>query len=104
MKKLVRDLIPAIIKNNGQSCEIRVLENEEYKEALRQKLQEEMQEYLTAKTNEETIGELADLLEVMYALTRCHESSREELERVRAKKEQERGAFRDKIFLEGISE
>jgi predicted house-cleaning noncanonical NTP pyrophosphatase (MazG superfamily) len=63
-----------------------------------------MDEYLREKTNWESIEELADLLEVIYALTECHDSSREELERVRAKKEHERGGFRDKIFLEGISD
>jgi predicted house-cleaning noncanonical NTP pyrophosphatase (MazG superfamily) len=45
--KLVRDKIPEIIRNSGNQCEITILSNLDYIEALRDKLVEEAQEVAT---------------------------------------------------------
>ncbi len=60
--KLVRDKIPHIIQENGKRCEFRVLDDQEYKASLRAKLQEEMDECLSANENE-LVSELADLVD-----------------------------------------
>jgi predicted house-cleaning noncanonical NTP pyrophosphatase (MazG superfamily) len=65
--KLVRDKIPEIIRNSGNQCEISVLNDAEYIEALRQKLVEEAKEVAIAKPKE-LAQELADVMEVMDAL------------------------------------
>ncbi|MDQ0246167.1 putative house-cleaning noncanonical NTP pyrophosphatase (MazG superfamily) [Bacillus fengqiuensis] len=97
--KLVRDRIPEIIKTSGKVYRTRVLMEEEYISELRKKAQEELNEYISSQTNEQAIEELADLLEVVYALAAAHSSSREELEEVRKMKAEKRGGFQERIFL-----
>lgn len=93
--KLVRDRIPAIIESKGQSPNIWILSGEEYTVALEQKLDEEVSEYHKDKNLEE----LADILEVVYALSENLGHSKEELLETCEKKHRERGGFRDRIFL-----
>jgi predicted house-cleaning noncanonical NTP pyrophosphatase (MazG superfamily) len=93
--KLVRDKIPAIIASRGEKAVTRILEQEEYLPALYAKLQEEMAEFLDNPTAEE----LADILEVVYALAPLVAGSLAALEKVRADKAHERGAFDKRIFL-----
>lgn len=94
--KLVRDKIPDIIKaDKGCSCKIRTLEDEEYLEELNIKMQEELKEYLDSGD----VEELADLEEVIRAILDVKKVSYEEFEKIRLKKVEKRGAFKDKIFL-----
>jgi len=46
--KLVRDLIPQVIKSTGKECRTRILNEEEYKKELVIKLKEESEEYFSA--------------------------------------------------------
>ena len=62
--KLVRDKIPKIIEDSGKSATIRILSDSEYVNALETKLDEEVGEYHRDKS----VEELADILEVIYAL------------------------------------
>ena len=98
--KLVRDKIPEIIEKSGKTCAVHVLSNEEYITELDKKLQEEATEYLQDKN----IEEMADLLEVIYAICTARGYTLEELESVRKKKAEERGGFAHKIFLEYVKE
>ena len=98
--KLVRDEIPKIIESSGKTCKTRVLSDEEYIIMLDKKLDEELLEYRKDKTAEE----LADLIEVIYALAKAQGVTVEQLESIRAKKCSERGAFDRKIFLESVNE
>ena len=93
--KLVRDRIPEIIKAGGAECKIEILSDAEYIKMIDTKLDEELAEYHT----DQTIEELADLLEVIYAATKARGYSLEELEAVRVQKATERGVFDKKIFL-----
>ena len=93
--KLVRDKIPEMIRAQGESPNIRILEQEEYLRHLEQKLDEEVSEYHRDKNPEE----LADILEVVYALAENMGHTKEELLEVCQKKHDERGGFRDRIFL-----
>ncbi|MGF7031252.1 putative house-cleaning noncanonical NTP pyrophosphatase (MazG superfamily) [Paenibacillus mucilaginosus] len=97
--KLVRDRIPEIITSRGLTPNSRKLDTEEYRIELRKKLQEEVQEYLSAANDKESVEELADVLEVLHGLVEIHGSSVQELEQVRAHKAAERGGFRDRCFL-----
>ena len=100
-KKLVRDRIPEIIKANGEKPITRVLDDMEYKEELERKLREEYLEVLEAE-GENRIEELADMLEVMEALASVENKTLENVLSVKAKKQEKRGAFKDKIYLEGV--
>ena len=93
--KLVRDKIPEIIENNGNDYEVEKLDNESYLESLNKKLKEELDEYLESGE----ISELADLVEVIYAILDHQGISREEFEKIRLDKKEERGGFAEKLFL-----
>ncbi|ARA99447.1 MULTISPECIES: nucleoside triphosphate pyrophosphohydrolase [Geobacillus] len=97
--KLVRDRIPAIIEQAGKTFTTRILNEEEYKKELQKKAFEELEEYVQAMTDEAAIEELADVLEIVHALAACHGASIEQVEQIRVKKAEERGGFREKIFL-----
>ena len=96
--KLVRDRIPEIIEKTGKRCEIEILNDEEYLKAIEAKLDEELAEY----HKEQNLEELADLLEVIYAATIARGYSIEDLEKMRAFKANERGAFNKRILLKEV--
>ena len=93
--KLIRDQIPEIIEEKGQVCVTQVLEDDEYLEMVDAKLDEELAEY----HKEQNLEELADLMEVIYAAAEARGFTREQLERVRAEKEAQRGAFHKRLLL-----
>lgn len=93
--KLVRDLIPEIIKKSGSECKTKILTDEEYIEMLDMKLDEELSEYHKDKN----IEELADLTEVIFAVAKARGYTLTKLEEVRRKKAEERGGFDGKILL-----
>ena len=93
--KLVRDRIPEIIENDGKICRTRILSDEEYLKMIDVKLDEELEEY----HKDQNIEELADLMEVIYAAALARGYSIADLEEVRKKKVQKRGAFDKKILL-----
>jgi predicted house-cleaning noncanonical NTP pyrophosphatase (MazG superfamily) len=96
MQKLVRDKIPEIIERAGRNCHVRVLDDAEYFLELKRKLLEEVNEFL-AETN---LEELADIVEVIYSLAKAIGHDANQLEALRCKKNSERGAFEQKLFLE----
>lgn len=97
--KLVRDRIPEIIEKARKRHTVRVLEQDEYKQELQKKCGEEWEEYLRARNDQEAVEELADLLEIIYALAEVHDSSLEELEEIRREKAEKRGGFQDRLYL-----
>lgn len=98
--KLVRDRIPEIIEGSGKTCVTRILPQEEYLAALDTKLTEELAEYQADKSMEE----LADLLEVMMAVAEARGHSFAEVEAIRRAKAEKRGSFRERIFLESVTD
>ena len=98
--KLVRDHIPEIIESDGRKAHVRVLDDNEMVKCLENKLLEEVNEYI----EDRSLEELADILEVIYALCKMKGISKEELEKTRTIKEIERGSFNEKIFLEYVEE
>ena len=93
--KLIRDHIPQIIESKGGKAQIRVLSDEEYPIYLEAKLDEEVGEYHRDKN----VEELADILEVVYALAESIGCSKEELIKIYQKKHDDRGGFKKKLFL-----
>ena len=93
--KLVRDRIPEKIEAQGETPSIRILETEEYLRRLEQKLDEEVGEY----HGDKNVEELADILEVVFALADTIGCGREELMRIYQKKHDTRGGFEKRIFL-----
>jgi len=94
--KLVRDKIPEIIRKKGEPYSIRFATEEEFKNLLHSKLQEEVEEYLQSKD----ANELVDILEVIIHLAKGHNLSHQKLEEKRQLKERQHGSFNKKIILE----
>ena len=86
---------PEFIESEGRKANISFAKGEEYAQLLREKLQEEVCEFLESGKPEE----LADILEVLFALGEECGTSRETLEEIREKKFAERGGFSQKIVL-----
>lgn len=99
--KLVRDKIPQIIEASGKKCEVRTLLHEEYKIMLELKLHEELIEFQTEKKDKK-VEELADLVEVVYAILESKGISSDEFEKLRLQKKEERGGFEEKVLLVSV--
>lgn len=80
--KLVRDKIPEIMLSKGETPVTKILDNVEYIAFLEKKLDEEVAEYHNSKD----IEELADILEVVYALCESKGCSVDELLSIYQKK------------------
>lgn len=93
--KLVRDKIPEIMISNGVTPTTKILNDAEYIAALEKKLNEEVDEY----HNDKNIEELADILEVVYALCEAQGYTLNSLKNTYEEKHAERGGFSEKIFL-----
>jgi predicted house-cleaning noncanonical NTP pyrophosphatase (MazG superfamily) len=100
--KLVRDRIPEIIESEGRHPVIRVLDDASYQTALLAKLAEEAQEVSRA-TAADLPGELADVLEVVRALTATAGMSWAQLVALADDKRNRRGSFEKRIFLEFVA-
>ncbi len=96
--KLVRDKIPDIIRDSGNQCEILILNDTEYIEALRQKLVEEAGE-AARSSPDKLVEELADVMEVMDALIAAAGIEPETVIAKQNQKYRERGGFQEKIKL-----
>lgn len=97
--KLVRDTIPAICEANREIPEIRILNDDaEYLAALYNKLDEEALEVREAAPDKR-LEELADTLEVIYAIAKTCGFTPVQLEVARAQKFAEVGGFDNRIFL-----
>jgi len=98
--KLVRDNIPAIIESTGKKFTCHVASDEEYREKLKEKLLEEVNEF----QEEPCLEEMADIFEVFSTLLYVMGFSKEELEQRADEKNQKRGAFDSRIILESVEE
>jgi predicted house-cleaning noncanonical NTP pyrophosphatase (MazG superfamily) len=96
--KLVRDKIPEIIAKRGDKPVTHTLGPDAYRQELRRKLQEEVVEFCES----DKVEELADILEVVYALAAAEQVSQFQLEEIRKRKRKERGGFEQRIFLTEI--
>lgn len=94
--KLVRDKIPHIIKSDSRNVSYYSLSEEKYMVEQNKKLNEEVEEYQADKSLEE----MADILEVLYAICKARGYTLDELEAKRKEKADVRGAFDEKVFLE----
>ncbi|RRQ81521.1 nucleoside triphosphate pyrophosphohydrolase [Streptomyces griseofuscus] len=97
--KLVRDRIPMIAAGHGQRLNTRTAEPGELPALLRAKVMEEEHE-VDAASPKELLGELADLLEAIQALTLAAGHTLDDLEEARALKAMVRGGFTLGFVLE----
>lgn len=98
--KLVRDKIPEIIAGKGKKAMVRTADDLEYALLLKEKLKEEVAEYLES----ENVEELADILEVIHALAKHQNIIPPQLEHLRQQKARERGQFSKRLVLLEVTE
>lgn len=98
--KLVRDYIPDIIESNGSHCETEFLNQQDYILALDEKLKEELAEYQESRD----VEELADMLEVLFAMTKALGYSWVDVTVAYKEKREKRGGFDRGIFLKTVEE
>lgn len=99
--KLVRDKIPENIDNmKGRKSKYKILDDAEYLKELNRKVIEEANEFI----EENSIEELGDLMEVLNAIMKLKGYKLEEVNKIMKEKNEKKGAFDNKIFLEYIDE
>ncbi|MFH8224596.1 nucleoside triphosphate pyrophosphohydrolase [Streptomyces sp. NPDC018057] len=98
--KLVRDRIPQVIRDSGTEPVTYTAGRAEYRNRLRDKLGEEVAEFLEAD-EDSAPEELADVLEVVRALAADLGVDADHLEKIRQAKASERGGFADRIVWTG---
>lgn len=101
--KLVRDNIPDIITSNEETPVTRILDEDEYKKALEEKLVEEQEEVLSS-SGDERCEELADMVEVIRSMAKLEGKTLEEIVAIADAKKLKRGGFDDRIYLEKVIE
>ena len=96
--KLVRDNILEIISCNNQKSSYHIATDEEYKNKLLEKLQEEISEFIIDKNEEE----LADIFEVIEHIITAFNFNKEKISEIKEKKVEKNGKFNKKIILEKV--
>ena len=93
--KAIRDKIPEIINKTGRKYSVKTLSDRDFLTELEKKLLEEVAEYNEGGR----VEELVDIIEVIYRIAELREISLNELESIRIRKREERGAFSKNLFL-----
>ena len=94
--KLVRDKIPEHITRKGEKCTTHVADDVEYWSKLKEKLSEEVDEFL----QDENIEELADVLEVLDAMIVYKKFHKGKIAETQKEKAEKRGKFERRIILD----
>lgn len=103
LNKLVRDNIVELFKKEGiQSSSFMLEDDNDYLEALTQKLIEELQEVFSAENTEELLEELADIEDVLVAFKELLKIDQKDIEAARAHKAAAKGGFKKRCFIEYI--
>lgn len=96
--KMVRDAVPNIIEESGFRYEAEKISRTGYFRALKEKLQEEINEFIET----ESLEELADIMEVLFAIAKVKGYSEEDLKKEREKKRQLKGGFEHGVILKAV--
>ena len=99
--KLVRDLVPQIMRDTGRFPAVHTADPEEFAVRLLDKLAEETAELRDATTDEARLTELADVLEAAYAIADTLPGGRDALHEAREAKLRDRGGFGLRLVWDG---
>lgn len=100
--KLIRDNIPKIIAEKRPEKEIIYFQhpnNKDFEIELIKKVDEELNEYLEADSQQEKMEELSDVLEVFMTILRHNGFTFQDIETLRIKKRENKGGFSKRLYL-----
>ena len=97
--KLIRDRIKEKIEENGDTCEVKVLDDQAFEAALREKLIEEANELAKSASREEFLSEYADLMVVLDELASRYELSEADIKLALLESMEKKGGFKNRQFL-----
>lgn len=102
MGKLVRDKIPDLIRASGRTPHVTTLAADAYRAALYDKLDEEVNELIAARTTDAVIEEAADLVEVLTAIAADRGATLDSILDAAQRKRAERGGFGMRLWLNDV--
>lgn len=103
--KLIRDRIPQKITNNEGAYEVRpCVDDAEFQQELLKKVKEEAEAVANARSKEEYLSELADLLVVLRALQSALGITDQEVDDTVAANEDKKGGFDERLILHWSSD
>lgn len=103
--KLIRDKIPQKIADNGEKYKTRFIsDDQEFEQELLKKVLEEASAVSRARTKEELVDELSDLMAVIQELQKQNKISDKELKRTINKNFDKKGGFSKRLFLHWSSD
>jgi len=97
--KLWRDKALELMRATGSIIHTKQLDDVQYKEQLKIKLREEVEEVCAAQETKELIEELADVFEVISALCALQNISWEDVRAGQQEKRDKRGGFFERTFV-----
>jgi predicted house-cleaning noncanonical NTP pyrophosphatase (MazG superfamily) len=100
MVKLIRDNIPEIIATNDRSPNIKTItDDDEFFSFLKQKLVEEVNEFLEAADSDHAQEEIADIFEVIDEICDCKQYKKDTIEACKLHKKNKKGGFKKRLVL-----
>lgn len=102
--KLVRDKTLEIIQSDGLAYNARILKSGELLKEVKEKMIEEAKEFHAAETVNESVEELADVLELIHTALSTLGVTYEELDEVRLQKKVKRGGFEKAVYLVDVED
>ncbi len=100
--KLIRSKLPDRMINEGVRINSSKLSSEEYISQLKNKLLEEAEEVSLATDREHLITELADVVEVLYAISEASDINMDDIEKSRLEKRAINGHFHSDNYIHYI--
>lgn len=98
--KLVRDNIPDIIKSRNGTCDVEMLNDEDFAKALVQKLKEEVSEF----EKDDNLEELADIYEVFTSILVTKGLTLSDVQMAASKKRKKNGGFSRRLFMKSYND
>src|SRR5690606_33446150 len=97
--KLIRDRIQEKIVEKGDACEVKVLDDQAFEAALKEKLIEEASELAKTANRDEFLSEYADLMVVLDELASRYELSEADVKLALVESLEKKGGFKNRHFL-----
>ncbi len=97
--KLCRDKVPEIVIAKGFECEVREIDQDEYRSEIVRKVFEEANGVAHSGGRTSLLKELADLVITIDAVKKEFNISQEEIDRAVAQSIEEKGGYEDKLYL-----